>query len=131
MIYAPIPIKIIPHCPLLDEEDNNNDDIYKGIILKNKIITRTKSLKIKKYKNKHIKGYGISKKYNKNIFFNNKYILYINNNENNKKIIKYYKINNDNKNIYIDKNLKKYIIKEIDKNKFKLYNIIHNVNKRN
>lgn len=123
MIYAPIPIKVIPHCPLLDEEDNNNDDIYKGIILKNKLITRTKSLKIKK--KKPIKGYGISKKFTNNLLFNTKHILYVNN-----KLMKTSKLYKIDSNTFIDNNKKKYLIKEINKNQFKIYNIIHNVIKR-
>jgi len=123
MIYAPIPIKVIPHCPLLDEEYDENN-VYNGIILKNKLITRTKSLKIKKKKT--IKGYGISKKFTNNLLFNNKYILYVNN-----KLMKTSKLYKIDSNIFIDNNKKKYLIKEINKNQFKIYNIIHNVNKRN
>lgn len=119
MIYAPIPIKEIPYCPLLDEEYDENN-VYNGIILKNKIITRTKSLKIKK--KKIIKGYGISKKFTNNLLFNTKHILYVNN-----KLMKTSKLYKIDSNTFIDNNKKKYLIKEINKNQFKIYNIIHNV----
>ena len=138
-MICPIPIK--PNkmvIPILDN-DNDNNNIFTGLLLKNNFIEKSKSENVISKSNKiKIKfGYGISKRYNhklKNkikkfnlVYASVKYILYINKNN---KIIRFYKLYDDYNNCsynFIDDNFIKYKITNIKKNNFYIFNIVHSI----
>lgn len=134
-IYSPKPIhKNIS--PLLFEEDNITE-IYTGILLKNNVINRSQSLitnendKINIKLNKIINyGRGITKKYSYLLYFKT-FILYLKKiNSNNSNNLQFYKVDNQKYYNYINNKFDKYNIKSIDKNKYIIHNVIHNVIKR-
>ena len=125
MIYAPIPIKKPPYCAILYNEDFIEDyNIYNGIVLKNNIINRTKSLNFKKKKNKKYFGHGKATKFNN--LSNVKHILYIKNNN----IKKFYLTKSNELYNCIDNQSHKFLITKLNNHKFKICDIIHTINKR-